>query len=198
MKLSEDKEKKSIKETEEKVAEVNKRAEQKIKEAKKKAAEATAKAEKRAKEAEDRKHIADLGKIEDLAEEKHHLEKSRVSKVKTAVESESDSDDDHLAGASSFGQKVNALNQKYHVKSALSNQEKLYNNLQKYGSFDVENVNQMSQKVETTFPGILSQKLKMYMKRDHEDGSPDYSPGDWNFENHPYPQEINYHDPEPL
>lgn len=103
MKLSEDKEKKSIKETEEKVAEVNKRAEQKIKEAKKKAAEATAKAEKRAKEAEDRKHIADLGKIEDLAEEKHHLEKSKVSKVKTAVESESDSDDDHLAGASSFG-----------------------------------------------------------------------------------------------
>ena len=59
-------------------------------------------------------------------------------------------------------------------------------------------LNQMSQKVETTFPGILSQKLKMYMNRDHEDGSPDYSPGDWNFENHPYPQEINYHDPEPL
>lgn len=101
MKLSEDKEKKSIKETEEKVAEVNKRAEQKIKEAKKKAAEATAKAEKRAKEAEDKKHIADLGKIEDLAEEKHHLEK-KFSK-KTAVESESDSDDDHLAGASSLG-----------------------------------------------------------------------------------------------
>lgn len=198
MKLSEAKEQKSLKETEEKVAEVNKRAELKIKEAKKKAAEATAKAEKKAKEAEDRKHIADLGKIEDLAEEKHHLEKSKVSKVKTAVESESDSDDDHLAGSSSLGQKISSLNQKYHVKSALSNQEKLYNNLHKYGSFDIENVNQISQKVETTFPGILSQKLKKYMSRDHEDGSPDYSPGDWDFENHPYPQEINFHDPEPL
>lgn len=142
-KLSEAKEQKSIKETEEKVAEVNKRAEQKIKEAKKKASEATAKAEKRAKEAEDRKHIADLSKIEDLAEENHHLEKTKVSKVKTAVESESDSDGEHLEGISSFGQKINALNQKYHVKSALSNQEKLYNNLHKYGSYDIENVNQM-------------------------------------------------------
>jgi hypothetical protein len=101
--LSEAKEQKSIKETEEKVAEVNKRAEQKIKEAKKKAAEATAKAEKRAKEAEDRKHMADLGKIEDLAEEKHHLEKKKVSKVKTAVESDSDSEGEHLEGISSFG-----------------------------------------------------------------------------------------------
>lgn len=100
MKLAEEKEKKSIKETEEKVAEVNKRAEQKIKEAKKKAAEATAKAEQRAKEAEDKKHIADLGKIEDLAEEKKSLDKVKVKK--TAVESESDSDDDHLAGSSSF------------------------------------------------------------------------------------------------
>ena len=97
-----------------------------------------------------------------------------------------------------MGQKINALNQKYKVKSALSNQEKLYNNLHKYGSFDIENVNQMSKGVETTFPGILSQKLKMYMHKDHEDGSPDYSPGDWNFENHPFPQELNYHDPEPL
>lgn len=51
----------------------------------------------------------------------------------------------------------------------------------------------LSNNVENTFPGLLTQKLKRWTHKE----DPDYSAGDWNFENHPWPQELDTHDPVP-